>query len=89
MSVRCKIRNTHHYDSHKVRVHLVNGPNSAVVLTGVSGVEMPPIPPRQHVVIDLKMLPLKPGMHSVGGLVLESGTDKYFCSNMSTVAIEQ
>ncbi len=90
VAVRCKISNTHHYDTHRVRVHLTNVAGGAAVLTGTSGAVLPPIGPRQHAVIELKLLPLRPGMHQLGGLVLETAdNERYVCHNLATVVIDQ
>ncbi len=89
-AVRCRISNTHHYDTHRVRLHLRNAPGAPALLLGLSGAQLPPIPPRQHVVVELKLLPLRPGMHQLDGIVLETAEkETYVCNNLATVVIEQ
>ena len=90
VAVRCRVSNTHHYDTHCVRLHLSNGPGAAALLMGLSGAELPPIPPRQHITVDLTLLPLRPGMHQLGGIVLETAEkETYVCNNLATVVIDQ
>jgi hypothetical protein len=89
-AVRCRVSNTHHYDTLHARLHLSNAPGAAALLTGLSGAQLPPIPPRQHVFVDLKLLPLRPGMHQLGGVILETAEkETYVCNNLATVVIEQ
>jgi hypothetical protein len=86
-AVKCKITNMHHYDVQRVRVHLVNEAGAAVVLTGLSGIELPPLPPRQSVSVDVTMLPLRPGMQQLGKVMLETEHEKFTC-NLGMVVIE-
>jgi hypothetical protein len=79
-AARCKISNLHHYDVQRVRVHLVNEAGSAVVVTGLSGIDLPPLPPRQSTMIEVMLLPMRPGMQQLGKLVLESESESYTCT---------
>ncbi len=86
--VRCKISNLHHYDVQRVRVKLVNEAGAVMVITGCSGVELPPLPPRQSTVIDLTLLPLRPGMQQVGKVILETESETFVC-NLGCLVVEE
>ena len=87
-SVKCKIVNTHNYEGQTLKVVLVNNPGTAVMLCGNSGYELPVIPPKSHTEIQLTLMPLKAGMHRVGGLVLQGLTEKYVFDNLATCHVD-
>lgn len=89
MHAKCKISNLHHYDVQRVRVHLANEALAGVVMTGLSGVELPPLAPRQSVCLDVTLLALRPGMQQLGTVVLESEHESYTCSLGAAVVVEE
>ena len=70
--VTCVIRNTHPYDSHVMRLILTNDETAGVLLCGDSGFELPAIGPKEHVEVELTLLPLRVGLQRIGGLVLHA-----------------
>lgn len=84
----CVIRNTHHYDTQKLRILLINEASAGVLLCGESGFDLPPLAPKQHVEIELTLLPLKLGMQRVSGLVLVTqNQERYTFDNLATLLV--
>jgi hypothetical protein len=69
---------------------LVNDSAAGVLLCGDSGFDLPPVAPRQHIEIELTLLPLKVGLQRIGGLVLMTGKEgqaRFSFDNLATVVV--
>lgn len=86
--VACTVRNTHHYDTYTLTLILANEEGAGVLLCGDSGLDLPPLAPKQQVQVELTLLPLRVGLQRIGGLVLHvRNGERYVFDNLANVVV--